>query len=206
MRIRAALLDLDGTLFDGGIDWLALREQIEIPWDGRPILAQLRDAAPELRERGLALLHRAERDGAQRGGLLPGAEEFLAFLVDRGIRRVLVTNNSRRSADTVLARFSLPLDVVLTRDDGAYKPDPEALLSGLRQVGVSPSEAVAIGDAHLDLIAAHRAGVREIILVRFAEWMKAHVPPDARYHTAADLFEVRSLLASLLDGGTSAPS
>jgi len=199
MRIRAALLDMDGTIFDSRIDWLKLRDRIAIPWDGRPILAQLGDAAPDVRDKGLALLHEAEREGATNGELIPGAHELLGFLRDRDVRRVLITNNSRLSAETVLGRFSLPFDLVLTRDDGAYKPDPDALLGALARLKVSPSEAVAIGDAHFDLIAAHRAGIREIILVRMAEWMKEHIPPDAAYHTAEDLFEVRELLGRLLD-------
>ena len=74
MQIRAALLDMDGTLFDSRIDWLALRRKIELPWDGRPILAQLQDAPPDIRKKGLALLHEAERVGAENGELIPGTE------------------------------------------------------------------------------------------------------------------------------------
>jgi HAD superfamily hydrolase (TIGR01509 family) len=198
MRIRAALLDMDGTVFDSRIDWLALREKIELPWDGRPILAQLQDAPPDVRAKGLALLHEAERVGAKDGKLIPGTHEILESLRRHSARCALITNNSRQSAETVLRRYRLSFDLVLTRDDGPTKPDPEGFVRALAQLHVDPSEAVAIGDAHLDLIAAHRAGIRETILVGTPPWMKEHIPPDARYHAVADLIEARDILERLL--------
>ncbi len=201
MPIRAALLDMDGTIFDSKIDWLALREKIRIPWDGRPILAQLREASPEDSAHGLALLHEAEKDGAENGDLIPGTHELLDLLHQHDVRCALITNNSRRSVETVLRRFALPFDLVLTRDDGAYKPDPDAFLGALNRLKIRPQDAVAIGDAHLDLIAARSAGVGEIILVGTPAWMRDHIPPDAQYHAAADLVEAREILVRLLRDG-----
>jgi len=201
MAIRAALLDMDGTIFDSKIDWLSLREEIAIPWDGRPILAQLREASPETSAHGLAMLHEAERVGAEHGELIPGTEELLDLLRRHGVRCALITNNSRRSVETVLRRYALSFDLILTRDDGAYKPDPEAFLGALDRLDVPPREAVAIGDGHLDLIAAHRAKIREVILVGTPSWMMEHIPADANYHAAADLAEARAILERLLTGG-----
>ncbi len=198
MTIRAALLDMDGTIFDAGIDWLALRERIRIPWDGRAILEQLREAPPDVRDEGLALLEEAERSGAEGGRLIHGAHELLALLRRRNVRCALVTNNSRCSADTVLRRYPLTFDRVLTRDDGPCKPDPAGFLRVLDEWGMSPSDAVAIGDAHLDLMAAHRAGVAEVILVGLPEWMRGHLPDAADYHEAADLLEARDLIERMI--------
>jgi len=198
MQIRVALLDMDGTVFDSRIDWLALREKIELPWDGRPILAQLHDAPSDIRAKGLALLHEAERLGAEDGELIPGTHELLESLRRHSIRCALITNNSRRSVETVLSRYQLPFDLVLTRDDGAAKPDPEAFVRALAQLRVEPSDAVVIGDAHLDLIAAQRAGIRETILVGTPPWMREHIPPDVDYHAAADLIDAREILERLL--------
>ena len=188
MTIRAALLDMDGTIFDSKIDWLALREKIRIPWDGRPILAQLREASPEDSAYGLAMLHEAEKDGAENGELIPGTHELLDLLRRHDVRCALITNNSRRSVETVLRRFALSFDLVLTRDDGAYKPNPDAFLGALDRLKVRPQEAAAIGDAHLDLIAARSAGIGEVILVGTPTWMRDHIPPDARYRAARGCF------------------
>jgi len=201
MSIRAVLFDMDGTIYDSGIDWRAFREKVDIPWDGRPILEQLADADPEVRERGLAALHRVEAEGAANGSLIEGAEELLALLRDRGIPCVLVTNNSRRSAETVLARHALRFDLVLTRDDGAPKPAPYLFAEALDRLGVPPSEAAVVGDAHLDLIAAKAAGIGEVILVGTPEWMRAHIPEGATYLEAGDLFHVATLLKERLGSG-----
>ncbi len=204
MPIRAALLDMDGTLFDSKIDWISLREQIQIPWDGRPILAQLRQAPEDVREKGLALLHEAERNGAENGDLIHGTEELLGLLHRHGVRGALITNNSRRSAETVLKRYRLSFELVLTRDDGTAKPDPAAFLRALAELEVEPADAVAIGDAHLDLIAAQRAGIGEVILVDTPAWMQEHIPSDAEYHAATDLEEVCAVLGRLLRDGNPA--
>jgi len=201
VTIRVALLDMDGTIFDSKIDWLALRKKIRIPWDGRPILAQLREASPEDSANGLAMLHEAEKGGAQNGELIPGTHELLDLLHRHDVCCALITNNSRRSVETVLRRFALSFDLVLTRDDGAYKPDPEAFLGALDRLKVRPQEAVAIGDTHLDLIAARSAGIGEVILVGTPAWMRDHIPSDARYHDAVDLVEAREILVQLLRAG-----
>jgi len=198
MRIRAALLDMDGTVFDSRIDWVSLRERIEIPWDGRAILAQLAEAPPDVRKQGLALLHGAERDGAENGELIPGTHELLSCLQSRGVHCALITNNSRRSAETVLARYDLPFDLVLTRDEVPTKPEPTSFRRALATFDAEPSEAIAIGDAHLDLIAAHRAEIREIVLVATPPRMRQHIPPDIEYRAASDLFEVREIVERLL--------
>ena len=198
MRIRAALLDMDGTIFDSRIDWLSLREEIRIPWDGRPILAQLAGAPPDVRERGLALLHDAEKEGVENGNLIPGTQDLLGLLHRHFVRCALISNNSRRSATIVLERHNLSFDLVLTRDEVATKPNPDGFVRALAELDAKPTEAVVIGDAHLDLIAAQRAGIDEVILVGTPEWMAEHIPPGAKYRAAANLTEVREILERLL--------
>ena len=199
MTIRAALFDMDGTIYDSGIDWLALREAIDIPWDGRPILAQLAEADDATRDRGIEALHRAEAEGAGGGKLIDGTEELLALLHDHRVPCALVTNNSRRSAETVLARHDLGFDLVLTREDGAAKPDPYLFLEALDRMGVLSVDALVVGDAHLDLLAAKAAGIPEIILVGTPPWMKEHIPDGVHYREARDLHHVRELVDELLD-------
>ncbi len=201
MPIRAALLDMDGTIYDSKIDWLALRERIRIPWDGRAILAQLEEAPPDVHQKGLSLLREAERRGAENGELIPGTHELLDLLHRHSVLRALITNNSRRSVETVLRRFALSFDLVLTRDDEPTKPDPAGFARALAELRVDPADAVAIGDAHLDLIAAQSAGIGEVILVGTPAWMEDHIPPGAQYHAAADLVEAREILVRLLRDG-----
>jgi len=200
MLIKAVLFDMDGTLYDTRLDWLEIRHRIGLPYDGRPILRQLDEAEPELKKRGEEILFRAEQEGAENGVLLPGAAELLHDLQTRGVLCALITNNSRRSVETVLARHPLPFDLVLSRDDGAAKPDPGIFCAAMEQLGVSPGETIAIGDTHLDLVAAQRAGISEIVLVGTLPWLREHIPSDAEYHEATDLVAARKIIERLIGG------
>ncbi|MFC2082617.1 HAD family hydrolase [Candidatus Bipolaricaulota bacterium] len=193
------LFDMDGTLYDSGIDFLAIREKLELPQKGMPILDQLRDAPLEVQIRGTKLLLSAEAKGAGTGQLIPGAAELLSWLQDVGIRCGLITNNSRRSVDTILAKHPLSFDLILTRDDGAAKPHPHLFLKALQCLHIQPEHAVAVGDTHLDALAAHQAGIREIHLVCLPEWMAALIPEEILYKASANLNDVRTRIGEWID-------
>lgn len=191
MNQLCVLFDMDGTIYDSGIDFLAIRNRLGLPQNGMPILDQLREASSEDRARGIELLHSAEAEGAANGHLIPGTTELLSSLQEKDIRCALITNNSRRSVEVILAKHPLSFDLILTREDGNAKPEPDLFLKALEQLHVQPSHGVAVGDTHLDALAAHRAGIREIHLVSLREWMAALIPADIEYKTASDLDEVR---------------
>ncbi len=199
MTIRVALFDMDGTIWDAPIDWLAVRREIGLPVDGRSIYMQLMDLTSQEQGRGIQILERHEALGVENGTLVPGTEELLRCLKDAGVKCALITNNSRRSVESVLGRHSLSFDLVLSRDDGALKPDPQAFLSALEQLGARPDEALAIGDAHLDLIAAERAGIGEFILVGSKPWIGELLPAGVPHHKAVDLIEARAIVTRLLE-------
>jgi HAD superfamily hydrolase (TIGR01549 family) len=197
-RYRVALFDMDGTIFDSKIDLAAVRRALALPRDGRSFITQLSELPPADRERGMALLVEAEMQGVENGALLPGAAPLVAFLEEQDVRCALVTNNSRASADAFLQRHPLAFDLVLTRDDGAAKPDPGSFRRALAHFGAEPREAIAIGDAHLDLLAAHGAGVEEIILVAPAPWVLEFIPDGVAHQQAADLAEVLEIVRRLV--------
>lgn len=200
MKIRAALIDMDGTIWDTPVRISLVREALGLPQDGRPILHGIAELPPSRQAQALATLRAHEREGVERGALRPGTHELLDYLRARGATLVLVTNNSRESTDAVIARHGLPFDLVYTRDDGPLKPDPQAFLGPLARLGVSPREALVLGDSHFDLQAAHAAGVGLVILVEPPEWMRVYFPGGAAYHEVPDLREAQTIIGRLLDG------
>jgi HAD superfamily hydrolase (TIGR01549 family) len=193
------LFDMDGTLYESCIDFTGLRAELGLPCNGLPILAQLEAVPEHERRRGIEQLHALEAKGAEAARPIPGAVELLTWLRTCGVRCGLVTNNTRRSAETVLSRHPLPLDLVLTRDDGPTKPDPALIEEGLRQLSVTRDRAAVVGDTHLDALAAHAAGVTDIYLVHLLPWMAEQIPCNVSYSRAGDLFDVKGQLTDWLD-------
>lgn len=99
--------------------------------------------------------------------LMPGAEAFCAavsahmpiYLVTNGISAV------QRSRFEHCALTPYIADLIISEEVGASKPDPAMVLEALRRAGVSPREAVMLGDSvTADIPAAKRAGVRSVLL------------------------------------------
>ena len=89
----------------------------------------------------------------------------VAALVDqlRGrVRLAVVTTTWRANVETVLDACGLrpAFEVIVAKEDvTAPKPDPEGYRLALTQLGVEPSEAVALEDSPTGLAAARAAGI-----------------------------------------------
>jgi phosphoglycolate phosphatase len=188
--IRAALVDLDGTLLDTAPD-LAAAANATLAELG---IAQL--PSGQVREfigKGLAVLvHRClraalggepdtplyeaaqacfavhyERLNGSSSAAYPGVEEGLSAMRAQGIRLACVTNKASRYTDPLLASSGLAryFDQVVTSDRaGRRKPDPEPFLLACRELGVSASEAAVIGDSANDAEAGRAAGCRVLLV------------------------------------------
>jgi HAD superfamily hydrolase (TIGR01509 family) len=116
----------------------------------------------EQRRRAEDVLLRHEDQAAARSTLNAGCRALLDWLREQAIRTALITRNSRRSADAVLARHGLVLDVLITREDGRFKPDPHPLLEACRRLGLDPAQAWMVGDGQYDVEAGLAAGVHTV--------------------------------------------
>ncbi len=159
---RGVIFDLDGTLVDSGLDFDHMRRELGIP-PGRLILEALAEQAPDEAEPMWRIVAEHELRGAQRATVLPGAREFLRQLAQRGIRRGILTRNSRASATATLARLSLEVEMVVAREDGPVKPDPAGILRICRAWNLDPRHCVMIGDYRFDIEAGRRAGARTVL-------------------------------------------
>ncbi len=127
---------------------------------------------PEIRailfDIGDTLVHAASPDTAVQALRVQPIGDVVAELADLGERFRLgaVTDTSvMTSADVrrALAGSGIGdrLEVIVTSVDiGAAKPDPRGLEAALAALGVTPAEALFVGDAEVDRGAAEAAGVR----------------------------------------------
>jgi phosphoglycolate phosphatase len=184
LRVKAVMIDLDGTLADTIPD-LALAANRMLRELGRPALdAELLrtfvgKGIPKLVERALAggldgavepgLVERAlpiyERHYAEANGrhsvLYPGVMEGLRRLRAMQLPLACVTNKPGRFTTPLLERLGIAsgFEQVIAGDAlPQKKPDPAQLLHACRGFGIAPREMLVIGDSVNDADAARAAG------------------------------------------------
>lgn len=188
----AILLDMDGTLTEPMLDFPRIKQQMGI--GQRPILEALAEMPAAQRQTAEEILLRYEDHAAANSTLNPGCRELLTWLDQRAIGRALITRNSRLSTSTVLARHGLRFDVLITREDGRFKPDPTPLLAACRRLGVNCTSAWMVGDGQYDIEAGLAAGAKTV-------WI-SHGRPRAftakPWRTVRDLIELTELLQTCL--------
>ena len=182
---------MDGTLTEPLLDFAAIRIEMGIA-AGAPLLEALAQMTPTQRSAAEAILHRHEERAATQSTLNPGCDELIVWVRKQQLRTALITRNSRISAACVLERHGLNFDVLITRDDGKFKPDPDPLLLACERLGVKPGEAWMIGDGSHDIFAGRAAGVPTV-------WISHGRKRDfdaEPWRTVPDLHELLRLLRS----------
>jgi phosphoglycolate phosphatase len=182
--IRAAIIDLDGTMLDTVPDFeLALNgmraelglapisQQVIKPMVGKGSEKLIRDVlsldlpparVDELFDTGMATYQRHYLAiNGERSELYADVIEGLAQLKTLGLRMACVTNKPVSFAEPLLAQKGLaPYFELMYGGDSLpkKKPDPLPLLQVCRDFGLEPAEVVAIGDSSNDAEAARAAG------------------------------------------------
>lgn len=180
MRVRAVVLDVDGTVATCPYDFEAMREAVgraarrwgvdAAALGVRGIIEQIAAVASRLgadgdrfRKEAEAAVVALEIEGARRSRLLPGAAEAIGRLRRRGIAVGLITRNCRMASEIVL-RDLREYDSLLARDDVPLpKPNPDHVHRSLAALGVEAAAAVMVGDHSYDMEAGRAAGVRACV-------------------------------------------
>lgn len=178
-RWPVVLFDLDGTLADtiglivasynhalsAVIGETRPEEEIR-SWIGRSLLDSFVAISPDHAEE----LDRVYREWnlANTAALLreyPGVPGLLDDLDAAGVRTGVVTSKRRETALVALRGVGIDQSIDLLaglEDTDQHKPHPAPLLHGLERLGADPGDAVYIGDAAVDVLAAQAAGVSAI--------------------------------------------
>ena len=96
--------------------------------------------------------------------LFDGVDQMLRDLAEEGYLLAVATGKSRRGLDYALEQTGLSevFQATRTADEAFSKPHPQMLLEILDELGVSPREAVMIGDTTYDLEMARNARTHAI--------------------------------------------
>jgi HAD superfamily hydrolase (TIGR01549 family) len=154
---QAILLDMDGTITRPMLDFARIRLEMGIG-NQQPILETMEQRVCDRLDRAREILLKHEQTAAENSTLNDGCETLLEVLADHRIKTALITRNSRQSMQTVLSRHNLFFDVLISREDGQFKPDPRPLLLACEKLTVSPADAWMVGDGQYDVEAGLAAG------------------------------------------------
>ena len=203
--IRAALFDMDGTLYDSMPNharaWMKLcRDQgwqatedeffLHEGATGAAIIDMLirrtyGRGATDAEKRDLYAIKSRYFSEMPRAGIMPGAAELVKKIRERGITTVLVTGSGQASLiERVNRDFpgAFPAERCITAASVTHgKPHPEPFLRGLELAGVSAAEAIAFDNAPLGTTSAVRAGIFTVGVVT------GPMPREALEQTGAHL-------------------
>lgn len=177
---RLLIFDLDGTLIDSVyqhvVAWRQALEQVGVElavWKihrrigmsgGLMVTALLRELERELPDDVLARLPELHACAYEQQlpsvRPLPGAAALLCELTASGIPWIIATSGSERFARPGVALLGLDGEVpMVTRDAVRYaKPDPDLFLAAAEWLDADTRQALVVGDAVWDMLAARRAG------------------------------------------------
>lgn len=179
-RSNVVLLDFDGPVcavfgglsdHDVAVELRALFagdlpeavEQSRDPFDVLRYATQFGDLAVQVEQR----LRQLEIRAVSLAPATPGTAEVLEALRSRGVRVVIVSNNSEAAVRAYLHAHGLDrlVEGISARSSSELaelKPAPFLLLQAMTGAAVAAEECVMIGDSVTDIEAAHRAGTAVI--------------------------------------------
>lgn len=183
---EALLFDLDGTLVDSVPDiavavdamlvdlgFAVAGEQLVRGWVGngarrlvqRALACSFGCDEDAVDESSLEVAHQRflshyQHSNGQHSRLYPGVRESLQAWHERGVAMALVTNKPIQFVPLLLQSLGIMqfFDVQLGGECVQNKkPHPEMLLQACRQLGVTPAQAIMVGDSRNDVEAARAA-------------------------------------------------
>jgi HAD superfamily hydrolase (TIGR01509 family) len=218
LKIKAIVVDMDGTITNFNLDYMNTRRRILKDLDKSNlrtpdmteqlslyiILGKLKDSVDvndfgTLRRRIYGYLEEMELKAAKEVTLYPGAVDALQKLRNSSMKIGLVTNNGRKGTELTLKRFGLAgfFDAVATRDDCEnMKPAPDQILKVLAEMHATSDETVLIGDGVMDILAARAAGIQSVAVATgpFATGRLLEAEPDYLLGSINDLPTLIELL------------
>ena len=176
MKIKAALFDLDGVVFDTEPQYTVFWGQqcrefhpehpgLEHEIKGQT-LVQIYDAwfSGPLAERQAEITERLNRFEQQMSyDYIAGLVEYITELRKNGVKTAVVTSSNQPKMEAVYQsrpEFKGMFDAILTSEDfERSKPDPDCYLKAAERLGVSKDDCVVFEDSYNGLKSGRAAGM-----------------------------------------------
>lgn len=163
MKLQCVIFDMDGTVVEVSYDWKRIKE--ELMTRGKPILAHLNNLKEPERSEKWKVLEKYENEATQNARLKKGMREFLNYLSVHEVKKALVTNNSQKNVSSLLKKFDLVFDCIISRESGLWKPSGAPFLAVLKKLELRREECCVVGDSHFDVKAANDAGIPHVFIL-----------------------------------------
>ncbi len=177
---RVMFFDLDGTLVEFCIDYLAARREALRLLEYRGYLPELkltvkdsiffmdREIKQLLKSKGepankydeihsalMAIVEKYESQAADRTKLLPLAKETLEELKRMGLKLVLFTADGDKAMNTIVGKTAIGqlFDTLVSRGSSIeVKPHPQHVTSAVASSNAPPEETMVVGDSVVDIL------------------------------------------------------
>jgi len=203
---KAMFLDIDGTLMDTNYlhieAWAWAFEEV----GARPPRSRIHHGVgkgsdkliPEFVEDGKAervseLHSEYYAELQERGHPLPGAKELVTSLAERGYEVWLATSAKPEELEHHMQELGAEGEIawVVSSDEAEEsKPAPDIFGLALERAGVSPEDAVVVGDSVWDVEAAKDAGVRAAAVMTGGAFSRAELEEAGAYAVYDDCHEL----------------
>lgn len=180
-KITTILFDFDGTLIDTNeviiqsfqytfMQVLGQEKPVEeiIKTFGEPLeltMSKMLDIPPAEAMEIYRSYHYTKFD--ELISMFPGMLELVIELKRRGYKMAIVTSRLRNTTIQGLKKYNLEsyFDYIVTADDtDKHKPDPTPINIALEKLNAKPEEALMIGDSMFDILCAHNASVKSVLV------------------------------------------
>ncbi|MBU8901222.1 MAG: HAD family hydrolase [Victivallales bacterium] len=157
MQIKGLIFDMDGTLTVPLIDFKKMRQELNIP-PGRDLAEIINSWAEPRHSQAWSIIEKYEIYAIENNSLQAGVEKTLKRFAQANIRLAIITRNTARSTEALLAKLAVKFDPVLSREFPYIKPAPEPVLHILNAWQIEANECIMIGDYIHDIQSANAAG------------------------------------------------
>ncbi len=131
---------------------------------------------------------------------MPGAENVMLYLKEKGIKIALNTGFSRVIADTILSRLQwiergLVDDYIASDEVDEGRPQPYMIQTLMQRAGINdPKEVIKIGDTEVDVNEGINADCAMVVAVTTGAFTREQLEPYTPDHIIDNLSELPALI------------